>query len=482
MREKSNKQSFIAGAAILTVAAAIVKIIGALYKIPLGNILGEEGMGHFGVAYTIYNVLLTVSTAGLPVAMSKMISEAAVSERPNQIKRIFSVSMITFLTLGILGTSVMLFFSKQLAVIMKDTLASYSIMALAPSVLFVCIMSAFRGYTQGHSNMKPSAISQVIEAVCKLVIGVLLCWYMINKLNLGLEYGSAGAIIGVTVGTVLGTIYLFYNKVRVKYYGELRTVEDVPDSYGATFKKLIRIGIPITIGSSVISIISLIDTNLVLSRLQSAAGFSEQVAVELYGAYYNTQTLFNLPSSFIPALTISVIPAITAMLVKGEEHKAMRTASSSMRITVLFAMPCGAGLMALSYPILNLLYPSQPSMVEKGAPLLAVLGAASLFVCLVLMTNALLQSYGRFSVPIKTMLIGGISKIAVNWFLVGNPDINIMGAPVGTLVCYAIISILNIMALIKCIPERINLVRIFVKPLIASAIMGVFATLPTACC
>lgn len=474
MRDKSKSQSFMAGAAVLTVAAAIVKVIGALYKIPLGNILGEEGMGHFGVAYTIYNVLLTISTAGLPVAMSKMVSEAVVSERPNQIKKIFKVCMVTFLVLGAVGSSVMLFFNRQLAVLMKDELASYSILALAPSVLFVCIMSCYRGYTQGHSDMVPSAISQVIEAVCKLVIGVAICWYLV-KAGYGLEYGAAGAIVGVTIGTVLGTVYLFYSKGRTNYFSGTAITADRPDAGKSIFKRIIRIGVPITIGSSVLSIISLIDTNLVLRRLQTAAGFDAAKAVDLFGTYFNTQTLFNLPSSFIPALTISVIPAITALVVKGDTHGSSRIAQSSLRITALFAMPAGAGLMALAYPILNLLYNSKPTMVETGAPLLSVLGAASFFVCITLLTNALLQAYGHFSTPIKTMLIGGLVKIVVNWVLVGNPEINIMGAPIGTLACYAVISAMNMVALLRCVPDRLNVSKIFVKPLIASGIMGVFA-------
>jgi stage V sporulation protein B len=473
-KSKGNRQSFAAGAAVLTVAAVIVKIIGALYKIPLGNILGDEGMGHFGIAYSIYNMLLTISTAGFPVAMSKMISEANVAGRPNQIKRIFRVSMATFLTLGALGTGVMFFLNKQLAIVMKDILAAYSISALAPSVLFVCIMSAYRGYTQGHTNMVPSAISQVIEALCKLVIGTWLCWYLV-KAGYGLEYGAAGAIVGVTIGTVLGAGYLFSNKVKVRYYGETDDSDDVPDSYSDTFKRLLKIGVPITIGSSVLSIITLIDTNLVTRRLQTAAGFPEKEAVSLFGAYYNTQTLFNLPSSFIPPITISVIPTITALVTQKNYGGSSRIAEASLRITTIFALPCGAGLMALSWPILNLLYGKQPDLVDTGAPLLAILGAASFFVCMVLITNALLQAYGHVYTPIKTMLIGGAFKIVINWILVGNPRINITGAPIGTLVCYMVIAFLNMVALYRYAPQRLNISRIFIKPMIASVIIGFFA-------
>ncbi len=471
MKNKKT-QSFAAGAAVLTIAAVIVKIIGALYKIPLGNILGEEGMGHFGVAYNIYNMLLTISTAGLPVAMSKMVSEANAAGRPRQIRRIFTVAIITFTVLGVAGTSVMLFLNRKLAEVMKDTLASYSILALAPSVLFVCVMSAYRGYTQGHSNMTPSAISQVIEAVCKLVLGMACCWYLMKQ-GFGYEYGAAGAIMGVTVGTILGAVYLF-SHVRRAGYADTSLVldEPEPDGYGTILRRLIGIGIPITIGSSVLSIISLIDTNLVLRRLQSAAGFTEKAAVELYGGYFNTQTLFNLPSSFITPMTISVIPSVTLMLVEGRREDCARLTRSALLVTTMFAMPAGIGLSVLSQPILHLLYPGKPNLVTIGAPLLAILGIASIFVCIVLLTNALLQAYGKLYVPIVTMVIGGIIKIAVNWFLVGTPSINITGAPIGTLCCYGVIALLNYIALAKYAPGRISIAKTFVKPLIASVIMG----------
>jgi len=471
--ERTDKrQSFAAGTAVLTVAAILVKIIGALYKIPLANMLGETGMGHFGVAYNIYNLLLTISTAGLPVAMSKMVSEAYVSDRPRQIRRIFTVAFATFAVLGVLGTSVMLFLNRQLATVMKDTLACYSIMALAPSVLFVCIMSSLRGFTQGHSNMTPSAISQVIEAICKLGLGILLCWYLLH-LGYGFEYGAAGAILGVTVGTVLACLYMFVSVKRGHYADiSLAPNEPEPDSYGALFRRLVRIGIPITIGSSVLSIISLIDTNLVLRRLQTAAGFTEAAAVELYGGYFNTQTLFNLPSALITPMTISVIPSITAFLVQGKNEDCTRITRSSLLVTALLAMPMGIGLFVMATPILNLFYSAQPNLVTIGGPLLSIQGIAAIFVCVVLLTNALLQAHGKLSIPIFTMLIGGVVKVAVNWFLVGDPNINITGAPIGTLCCYAVIAVLNMIALARNTEGRLGIGKIFGKPLLSAVIMG----------
>ena len=185
---KEKKQSFIGGTMILAIAVAVVKVIGALYKIPLGNILGTEGMTHFNSAYNIYSVLLSISTAGLPLAVSKLVSEARALGRYNQSRRVLSVAMWLFVVLGAAGTSLMFFWAEPLAAAMNNTLAYWPIRALSVSVVCVCVMSAFRGYTQGQGNMMPSAISQVIEAAFKLVVGLLLAWYFVSA-GLGVDIG-----------------------------------------------------------------------------------------------------------------------------------------------------------------------------------------------------------------------------------------------------------------------------------------------------
>ena len=282
MSEKKN-QSYLHGAAILAATVALVKIFGAVYKIALGNIIGDEGYAHFTVAYNIFSVLLTLSTAGLPIAVSKMISEANALDRKMQIKRIFKVATITFCVLGFIGTSVMLFFSKQLAASMGDIEAASSILVLSPSIFFVCLMSAYRGYTQGHSDMKLTSVSQIVEVLCKVVFGILLSWLFLKR---GLPAASAGAIAGVTIGAVLATLYsAIYIKnmrnTRTRTLGEL----DHPESSGRIFQMLVKIAVPVALGSSVLSIINLIDTKLIMNLLQDKASFSYENAKILFGVF-----------------------------------------------------------------------------------------------------------------------------------------------------------------------------------------------------
>lgn len=469
MPRQEKKQSFLGGAAVLGVAVVLVKIIGALYKIPLNNILGDEGVTHFYAAYKIYAFLLSLSTAGLPVALSKMVAESRALGKYNQSRKFLRVSLTLFFVVGAAGTAVMFFCTEELAALMHNSLAYWPIKALSFSVVCVCVMSGFRGYTQGCGNMVPSAISQVLEAAFKLAVGLTLAWYLVDA-GAGLDLGAAGAILGVTVSTVVALAYMVFNHFR--HRRETPAGQDTPAGGGVLLRRLLAIGIPITIGASGMSLISLIDQSLIMGRLQSVLGLSEQAAATLNGQYEFSMTLFNLPGSFIPPITMSLIPAVSAALAMRENGKVGRLVDTSLRLTSLLAMPAGVGLSVLAGPILILLYPAQRDAAVAAAYHLRLLGLASVFVCVVLLTNAILQAYGHSSIPIATMFTGGVVKVAANYILVGNPDINIKGAPIGTLLCYVVIAALNLYFIRKYSPARLPLLRLFAKPALASALMG----------
>ena len=473
MNKQAARQSFLGGTATLAAAVIIVKILGALYKIPLTNVLDGDGMGYFTTAYNIYNLLLTISTAGLPVALSKMIAEANTLGRQNEKRRIFRVALATFLVLGGVCTCLMAFLPHQLAVLMNNSQSWYAIVALAPAVIGVCCESAFRGYTQGHGDMRPTAYSQVIESVFKLVLGLAIAIWMLRA-GFSVAQAAGGTILGVTTGSIVGMLYLIVNHMRHRRNNPVEAT-DVPPSPGRILARILRIGIPIMLGSSVLALITLIDTKLVMLRLQTAAGFDEATANWLFGAYSSTMTFYNLPAAFIVPITTAVIPAISAALAERDNANVMRPVSASSRLTALIAFPCGIGLMVLAGPILRLLYFTKPELCTAGEPLLKVLGLAAIFVCLMLVTNAHLQSFGRVIIPVYTMIVGGAAKVAANWFLVGNPDIGIHGAPIGTTLCFIIITVINFVIVGRMLPERLKAFSIFVKPLIAALIMGAAA-------
>lgn len=461
-----KKQSFLGGAAVLAAGIVIVKIIGAVFKIPLLNILGEPGAADFNNAYNIYATLLTISTAGLPVALSKMVSEANTLGRHAQARRVFHVSLAVFLTLGVLSFLLMWWGNDYLAGLLHNSRAAYGIRALAPAVICVGCLSAFRGYAQGCFHMTPTAVSQIIEAACKLFIGLALALWLLRA-GYPDYIAAAGAILGVTIGTILSLVYMAVNYLRHRPPVEAR---ETCDSSGAILKRLLAIAVPITLSSSMVSIITLIDTSLVQGQLQNALGLTLDESRALYGNYSACMTLYNLPSSLMIALTASVIPAVSAALARRDRAHTARVIGSSLRVTALLAFPMGFGLWALAEPIFRLLYSRYDSTL--GGPLLATLGIASIFVCLMLITNSILQSYDRVNIPIVTMLIGGVVKIVLNYNLVAVPSVNIHGAPIGTLVCFAITAALNLMFVSRTTEDKPRYFAIFAKPLFASFLMA----------
>lgn len=462
-----KKQNYLHGAAILATGVVIMKILGAIYKIPLTNILGDAGYGYFNAAYLIYNVLLSISTAGLPVALSRIISEENALGRGNQAKRTFNVAITSLALIGAVFSAIMMLFPTELAIILVSTPeSSQSILALSPAVFLVCICSAFRGYIQGHSDMKPTTISQVLEVLIKVIIGLSLAVIVVN-LGKSIPIASAAAMFGVTAGAFFAMIYLYsqYKKYKMAKAREVYT--DTPDSYWATFSYFFKIAIPITLGASVMSVISLLDTKLVKTQL--LMNMAADVTDVLYGSYSAMLTLFNLPAAFITPLAISVVPAISAAVVAKRHSEASEVAESSMRIASVLAMPMAIGLAVLSYPIVNVLYSGTH---EIGPTLLVLLGIASFFVCMSLLSNAILQANGNEKFTVVSMLVGGCVKLCVNWVLVGNPDINIVGAPIGTIACYFVMCLLNFGYLKKKLVKAPNYANVFVRPLVSSLVMG----------
>ena len=445
MSKNEKRPSFLGGAAVLAAAVAIVKLIGAVYKIPLGNIIGDEGKAHFTVAYNIYNLLLTISTAGLPLAISKLTSEAHALGRENEKRKLFRTAIWLFFGLGTVFSLVMFFGSAQLASFMNDPLAFWSIRALAPAVFCVCLLACMRGYTQGQGNMTPTAVSQILEALCKLGFGLSLAWYFL-QLGRGVELAAAGAILGVTIGTVMSMLFLIFYLLT---HRDRTQSLDVPDSSGTLMKKVLLIGVPITLSNSAMSIITLIDSKIVLGRLESISSLLPETPTALYGQYTFGMDLINLPPSFVYPVTMSLIPFAAAAMARKDNAGANRIISSAFRLIAILAIPAGVGL--------------------------SVLGIACIFICLMTLTNAILQSYGHERIPICTMIAGGITKIVMNYVLVGNPDINIHGAPISTLCCYLVICGLNLFFVWKYSPEKPKYLQLFTKPVVASVLMGVMA-------
>lgn len=470
---KVQKQNFLEGALIMAIANIFVKVIGAFFKIPLKNLIGSEGIGMFYGAYNIYSALVVISTAGLPVAVSRMVAEASAQGRERQIDRIFRVSFGLFLTIGAVSTAVMVFFARPLLEYQRNPNAYWSLIALAPAVFFVALMSVYRGYCQGLHNMVPTAVSQLIEAMSKLIFGYGFA-ILALKLGYGVEVASAGAILGVTLGTILGSIYMAVRYRRVREVTRLSDFDANVSSNGEVLKKLVTIAVPITIGAAVMSLTNLIDNFVVLRRLQ-AIGYAQEAALSMYGVYSSMAVaLMTMPQTLIVGITVSLIPAIAEAYGRRDYRKALASTESAMRLTGMLAFPCAAGLYTLAWPLLNLLFNSD---VDAAALLLEPLAFAFVFVSLVSLTTALMQAAGRERLPVISMAVGGVVKIVTNYTLIGIPSVNIHGAPIGTIACYATIAVINTLFLYTKTEIGPRKWYLLWKPAAAALLMGAFARL-----
>lgn len=471
----NKKNSFVAGALIIALSNIIVKIIGAVYKIPLDRlILGTEGMGVYSSSYTIYNLLFVISTAGLPVAISKMIAEAEAKREYKKSEKIFKISQMLLFCMGLLAFSVLFFFSKAFANIISSPDSYVTMAVMAPSLFFVSMASSYRGYFQGKQNMLPTAVSEVIEALSKLIFGLSIAY--IVKINFDKYYlSSAGAIAGVSIGTCLSFLFLMgYNiiyrrKNRVKISDFSKDICE--ESSISILKRLIATAVPITLGVCVFTLTSLIDTATVMNQLENL-GYDELHRASLYGYLNRAITLFNMPPTVINAISIAIVPSVSAFLAVKNRIYALKNTKAALKITVIFALPCAVGLSTLARPILNLLY---------GDPdhsfLLNIMGISVLFVTIVQITNAIMQSWGNVWGPVFNMLAGGVVKVLLNLYLVSKPEININGAPIGTLMCYITVMVLNIIALKRNTKIKLGFTEFILKPLICAVVTAFTAYL-----
>ena len=496
MSQTPKKQNFLHGAMLLTIATAIVKVIGALYKIPLKMVIGDQGYGYFVTAYDIYTVLLLISTAGLPIAMSRMISQASALDHNNQVRRIYKTARAIFLGLGALSTGLMMIFCHELAEFQGQPDAWAAVACLGPCALLMGFMSTYRGFFQGQGDMRPTSNSQMLEAAVKLVVGLgaaVAVMYMTQSVALA----AGGAILGVTVSCMVSAFYLF-SKFRAAY-GLLPATQDTALSYGATAKSLLAIAVPITIGSAGLQLLNIIETNLYMGQLRTSLdatlsadaletwltvyGYEGEVlaradAIQFLmdtrkGIYNMAQTIFNMPCSFIVPISTSIIPAITAHLTLNNHTAVKTTEESAARITGLISLPCTVGLMVLARPVMGLLGGYTGEKLELAAALLALLSVCIFLYSILQLANALLQSHGYAHIPVINTLVAGVVKLAIVYYLTGNPELGILGSPIGMIACYIAIVIFNILALYRCVDDRPKLMTNFLRSAPAALVMGV---------
>ena len=489
--KKSTGPRLISGVIVLTVSNLVVKLLGLFCKIPLHGILQDQGMGYFNIAYNIFTTLYLISTAGLPTAITIMISRTPHDgARKKQVERIFRVALTVFFILGIIGSSIMFFFAEQLAKLMDSEASYLCIMAISPTLFFICISSAIRGYFQGHQNMVPTAVSEIAEAIGKFAIGIALGYFAISR-GESIEVAAGYAIAGITIGVAMGMLFLIGSKVL--YNSRHKNVQPESGDAGvlSTRREILRqmliIALPITISSVALNLTGIIDTFSIINSMSLYT--TKEIAETAYGNYSTLAvTMAHLPSAFIQPIASSLTPALTASLIavktaKTEQEKKQKKLASDkvmhscLKFAAIISIPCAIGMSLLSKPILSMLF-SNPESVKNAAPLLSILSIGVFFTAMLTITTSILQAHKLQKKPIISMFCGIVVKLILNLVLIRNPSVGIYGAPIGTVACYFTMAAVNFFFVIKYVGIQINFIKNFIKPFLAT-ILASMVTIAT---
>ncbi len=457
---------------MLGVAGLIIKVMGAVFRIPLANIIGDTGMGYYQTAYPVYVLLLTLSTAGVPVAISRMVAERNAVGNSYEAYRVFRISFALLFAIGISSSAVLFFGAEAIVNYLGNPGAKMAMMAIAPALLFVPMMASFRGYFQGLQNMSPTAVSQVIEQLFRVAAGLTLAVVLVDK---GLEYAAAGASFGATAGAVAGLmavigLFLFYRK---RIFKTITRTPGVPgERTGKILLQILVIAVPITIGAAIMPIMNTIDVAIVINRL-TASGFTSGAANDLYGQLTGMAgPLINFPQVLTQAIAMSLVPAVAAAYKRRETDFLQYNVELGLRTSLILGLPCALGLMTLAEPIMLLLYPAQKASAVSAAPSLFILSFGVIFLATVQILTGVLQGIGKQLIPVRNLGIGALVKVLLTYYLTAIPSINIRGAAIGTVCAYIVASTLNLMAVRRYTGARFDFRLTLIKPAISGLVMS----------
>jgi stage V sporulation protein B len=515
-------QSMLGGAMILTISMVLVKVVGLLYKLPLANAYSMEGKGYFSNAFDIYLPIYAIAITGLNVAVSRMVSQRCAQGLYRDVREIQKVARKIFLITGLGGTALLLAIAWPFSYVAtggRDSIPS--IVAIAPTVYFCCAMSAYRGYYEGLRNMKPTAMSQVLEALCKLVLGLALAMVVMEagRKEFGLSgtvfgtpaasakiadsmlypWASAASILGITAGAVISLLYLW---LRHKVKGDGITSEQLlrsppPEGKKKLAREMVTVAIPMVISSVILNVTNLIDVLNVNFMLKRTLAMHFDEIVRIYGAtfqlagtqpkdyatyiwgLYNTALDFRtLIPTIITALGVSALPAIAAAWTLRDRVTVQKHVNTVLRIALMISLPAGFGMAVLSKEIMTLFYEkNNPGMAEHAAPMMMVFGIATALMAVSAPVISMLQGIGRTDVPVKSLVAGTVVKIGANTLLVSIPSINVNGATIGTVLFYVVIVSVNLFMLIRVSKAKVRLMPVLVKPLFCALLSAAGAWL-----
>lgn len=473
---KKKGGSFIKQAAILAVASLFVRFLGFVYRLPLTNMIGDEGNAIYAGGYYIYTFLLILSSAGLPAAISKLVSERMALRQYRNAHRVFQSALVVSTALGMFFAVLLFVTAEKMAVLVQSPKSYYAILTLCPTLVIVAIMSVFRGYFQGMHTMVPTAISQIIEQIFNAVFSVYLAWVFLSVavpegVTKNIPLAAAGGTMGTGIGAAAGLLVVLFAYSLIRKSLLLR-VEKCRQPYEESRKellwKVVQTAWPIIAGTAVFSITNLIDMAMVM-RILVNIGFSQNEAEVLYGQLSGKfVTLTTLPVTISTAIATAALPSIAASVKRKEKVQVRKKMDLTFRVSMILSVPAAVGISVLGPQILAMLFP----YAKDGGMLLTVGGISIIFLALCQTSTGILQGIGHIKVPVVGAILGATAKVILNAALIRIPAVNVLGAVLSTTGCYLVAGIFDVRMLSRLTGTKFDFTGSFLKPVIGSAVMA----------
>lgn len=482
-----KSQTFAKGIVILFISQVVIKLLGFIYRVVITGMdgFGDIGNSYYGAAFQFYTAILAISTVGIPSAVAKLVSEKVALKDYKGAHKIFKTALLLFITIGAAGTAIMYFGADVMSGWVKNPGVAYSLKSLSLSIFFVAIASIIRGYFQGFCDMKPQANSQILDQLAKCFFTIWLTWFAgVHIVEFAGFFGltltddvraqlmAAAATFGSTIGTIVSVSYLYvYYKRRQKSLLEnVKNAELMSNESRTTISlKLVGLAVPIMLGAVITSVAGLVNLFTVMPRLL-VSGKTEEEAKILYGMITGkSDTLLNLPLALNVVYATSLVPNVSKAFALKKYDDAARKISFSIFSTILITLPAAVGISVLSDPIIKMLFPTAP----LGGFYIKVSAYAVVFIALAQTLSGALQGMGKVAVPAIALFTGAALKYLLNYILVAIPEINVMGAAYSTIICYLVTFLISFIVLNKQIKLNLDYVKCFVKPAVASLVMGI---------
>lgn len=466
----NQTQKFVKGALILSIAGLMAKVLSAFFRVPLTALIGDKGLGYYGLAYPIYTLFSAIAIVGIPSTIAKLVAEKRVQGKDAEAHQIFTHTFRLMLMVGSIMSAVVFLGAPWLVKILnweKGTI--YSLWGLGLSPLFVCIMGVYRGYFQGMQDMVPTAVSQVIENAGRVLVGLALAVFFMPDVAKAAGGASFGAVAGGLLGSLILTFMYMKRRTNIMLQVDKTKKSSSILPFKKTAKTVLWIAIPISIGAAVNSIMTMIDSGLVVMRLRDY-GVAASVATELYGQLTKVATFINFPLTFGMALIIGLVPSISEAMARNDQKELHDKIELGTRFALLISLPASIGLAVLANPVMTFIYPTYPD----GGEVLAVAAFSIVFVMLGQALTGVLQGMGKVWSPIYAIIGAAIVKAIANYILVASP-LGVTGAAIASIIGYGTYTLINYWFVRRDTGFRLNIMYVVIKPLIASLVMGAAA-------